>query len=658
MGERLDVSWVHRQGWRITRPGPHVDDAPEATRLDGALVHRERGLAEQVLAGHLAPEVPGLLVVGAPQHVTLDDLMAAWLLVTGPRDGGDPALVALAAMAASARRGIRPGQVPVHRTLYAVFDEVQRERRDPEALEGLLDRGFALLEHALARIQSGADPIDDDLFTGAHPFLSELGRLASDHSLYEEDRDHRGERHMGRVQDCDVDVLVLRRPRSRRFADFARSDPSAPLGRGFSLLAAQWTDGTWVFTADPARRLRIEGLADALERAEQEAWPSGAERPSDDPWYDGRNHDHTLVAPPRAGTRLSDDAILEVVRGAWHLEPHPEAPRTHPRRWKGWAFGATAAAVLLGAVGLAWLAFQDPGAQDPPRMPTDRGSFTRPDLPSLAPASVLDLPDEQLHRRRLAILVGFSGYASLEDLPNGSRDASDVAAALQEHWGFETLVIDDEWEGQKTSAAILGEINRQLRQLAPEDLMLVYWSGHGLLAPGNQASAHLALPHTTEDNPFTGISMRTLWEENLRSWGDSGPRHRWLMVDTCYSGVLARRLDTLSLREAATAQDHAYYRTVSRGKAAVLFTSGTELQTVEDGSGRNSPFAKALIRALGDPGIRETVGNRQYLTSTRLAEAIDRAAQAHLERGMGAQMVQYETEGSGKLVLDRPLTRE
>ncbi|GDX79849.1 hypothetical protein LBMAG42_16600 [Deltaproteobacteria bacterium] len=55
-------------------------------------------------------------------------------------------------------------------------------------------------------------------------------------------------------------------------------------------------------------------------------WPDGSVQ-NDDPWYDGRGHDHTIVDSPRCGTALADREVVDVALGGEFWKLRLEAAR-------------------------------------------------------------------------------------------------------------------------------------------------------------------------------------------------------------------------------------------------------------------------------------------------------------------------------------------
>jgi len=70
-------------------------------------------------------------------------------------------------------------------------------------------------------------------------------------------------------------------------------------------------------------------------------------------------------------------------------------------------------------------------------------------------------------------------------------------------------------------------------------------------------------------------------------------KHVIIVADSCYSGRLLRSATI----DVPNRESPAYYSRMSRIKARVVITSGG-LEPVEDGTGDNSPFARAFINAL------------------------------------------------------------
>jgi hypothetical protein len=140
------------------------------------------------------------------------------------------------------------------------------------------------------------------------------------------------------------------------------------------------------------------------------------------------------------------------------------------------------------------------------------------------------LPDPQLSR---VVLIGASKYEDEEllDLPAVGKGIADLTEVLTDPvYGLvpadHCTVLSDEGD--------IRLIGRQLRQAArqAEDLLLVYYSGHGLVG-GRQHELYLALP----DSEWAEPEFNSLEYDKLRrAVLDSPATTKVIVLDCCFSG--------------------------------------------------------------------------------------------------------------------------
>ncbi|MCX5194701.1 caspase family protein [Streptomyces sp. NBC_00249] len=143
----------------------------------------------------------------------------------------------------------------------------------------------------------------------------------------------------------------------------------------------------------------------------------------------------------------------------------------------------------------------------------------------------MPLPDPVRSR---ALLLGSSRYTDpdLPDLPAVLNNVEDLANVLRSPWG---TALSDRHCVPRVDEETLPAVGARLVEAAAEaeDLLLVYYAGHGLVGPDGEL--YLSLPGTSSDPsliawtgvPF-GLVRRTLATARAAS--------RVLVLDCCFSG--------------------------------------------------------------------------------------------------------------------------
>ena len=178
--------------------------------------------------------------------------------------------------------------------------------------------------------------------------------------------------------------------------------------------------------------------------------------------------------------------------------------------------------------------------------------------------------------------IGINDYTSgLSALNNAVRDVERVGQILQAKYDFNILTILT--NAQATRSEILKQL-RALQNLSKDDSLLIYYSGHGHLAP--------------EDGYWIPVNADVhdihdyIPNAQLRGLIRAIPtRHTLLIADSCYSGSFFPESETKNMRGAADE--------LEKYRSRWAFCSGRHDQKVSDGTaGTHSPFAEALITEL------------------------------------------------------------
>jgi formylglycine-generating enzyme required for sulfatase activity len=195
---------------------------------------------------------------------------------------------------------------------------------------------------------------------------------------------------------------------------------------------------------------------------------------------------------------------------------------------------------------------------------------------------------------RVALVIGNGAYQNLRALKNPPNDARDLTEALKK-LGFDVdLGVD----------LVLADMQRMLtvfaRRAETADVALAFFAGHGMQAADQHGSAqamNYLLPVDADIRDAADLSFLLTARDILARLQAAGSV-RILILDACRDNPIPQRL-----ARGRTAG-------VSRGLGPEPKTGGTLIAystqpgtTADDGDGRNSPFSKALLDHIAEPGL-------------------------------------------------------
>ena len=186
--------------------------------------------------------------------------------------------------------------------------------------------------------------------------------------------------------------------------------------------------------------------------------------------------------------------------------------------------------------------------------------------------------------RRIALVIGNSVYQNTAELKNPKNDAGDMAGSLR-RLGFEVF------EGHDLDKRSMERMIRQFGvKLSGADLALFFYAGHGVAVGGQNylvpTDARLA---SEGDADFEGLALTLVLKQMEREAKTS-----IVLLDACRDNPLARNLArTMGTRSSQVSQGLAEVRT---GVGTLIGFSTQPGNVATDGTGRNSPYAEALLR--------------------------------------------------------------
>ena len=155
--------------------------------------------------------------------------------------------------------------------------------------------------------------------------------------------------------------------------------------------------------------------------------------------------------------------------------------------------------------------------------------------------SISHAPDKA---RRFLLAIGTADYDNLPpkwQLPSVRQDLERITALFERLWA--NPVLSDGCN--LTSGALIGAIEDWLKadQRAPSDILVLYFSGHGVSA---EDETHYLYTRDTKEDRLESTAVAT--ERLARTLAGSSVRQMLVLLDTCYSGEGADDLAAAAIK--------------------------------------------------------------------------------------------------------------
>jgi hypothetical protein len=200
------------------------------------------------------------------------------------------------------------------------------------------------------------------------------------------------------------------------------------------------------------------------------------------------------------------------------------------------------------------------------------------------------LSPEASAEKRVALVIGNSGYKSAVELKNPRNDATDLDAALK-RLGFEVIAGND--LDKRTMERTIREFGQKL---VGADVALFFFAGHGLQVAGQNYLVPIDAQLASEgDVDFEGLPLALVLKQMEREAKTS-----IVLLDACRDNPLARNLArSMGTRGGQIGQGLAE---VKAGVGTLIGFSTQPGNVALDGEGRNSPYAGALVKHVSEAG--------------------------------------------------------
>src|SRR5882757_3590537 len=193
--------------------------------------------------------------------------------------------------------------------------------------------------------------------------------------------------------------------------------------------------------------------------------------------------------------------------------------------------------------------------------------------------------------KRVALVIGNSGYKNVAPLQNPANDAAAVGGMFKRA-GFDAV-------DSKLDLSVV-EMRRALREFGNKardaDVAVIYYAGHGIELDGN----NFLIPVDATLETDTDVYDETFPLDRVLISVESAKQLRLVILDACRDNPFAKKMK----RTVGS-------RAIGRGLAKVEPSSPNTMiafaakagSTASDGDSKNSPFATALINHLPKPGL-------------------------------------------------------
>jgi hypothetical protein len=192
--------------------------------------------------------------------------------------------------------------------------------------------------------------------------------------------------------------------------------------------------------------------------------------------------------------------------------------------------------------------------------------------------------------RRVALIIGNSAYREVPHLPNPTRDADLIGAALR-RTGIEDVTIVHDLD----RAGMVAALKTFSRKADAADWAVIYYAGHGIEIGG----ANYLIPidaklETDRDVAYEAISL-----DQVQSAIEDAHKLKLIVLDACRNNPFAAQMKMTAAN-----------RSIGRGLSPVEPTGATLVvyaakggTSAEDGAGDDSAFALAFAKRIVEPGV-------------------------------------------------------
>jgi Caspase domain len=192
--------------------------------------------------------------------------------------------------------------------------------------------------------------------------------------------------------------------------------------------------------------------------------------------------------------------------------------------------------------------------------------------------------------RQRAILIGADQYQHFQELKYSGKDVRDMARLFRESLDFDktdVLEFTGDAELKPQRSTILHHVKEFLkRDIKPDELLLFYFSGHGMIDSESREDYLLPVDATPNELSDTGISVTHVTKRLI----ETGCRNIVMFVDACRENLDGAK-GTISIGEASK-------KALERDGIVTFFSCDPRERSYEIGELEHGSFTHCLMNAI------------------------------------------------------------
>jgi hypothetical protein len=247
-----------------------------------------------------------------------------------------------------------------------------------------------------------------------------------------------------------------------------------------------------------------------------------------------------------------------------------------------------------------------------------------------------------------AVIVGiseyqFTGDGGLSNLAFAENDARQFAKALEaQGWNKDYIKLLTNKDATKRE--IESTLEGWLTKTRPEDMIVLFWAGHGFPDVEDPEKVYFACYDTEVTKPTTGYRMdrvRTALEERR-------VKNVVVIADTCHAGKLVTRGDGRGISVVPAIQHMEQQKSIPAGWIFMV-AADTDRKAIEHTSWQNGAFTHCLLQGLAGAadGFQSAGAKDSVVTLGELRDYLLKTMPEETQRLFGVAKHPLITTGTG-----------